>query len=237
MGISAGLKISSIIGVGICALLGGAVAPANASVLTFSSDTSAFWLPDTYGDRIGSQAAPSGWSYGGAENTPNVEMSYTTIPAGIDFAVYGTGYGNLDRGLGHGPYDVDSLLTFTPDANWYVKLDSFEIASWSAGAPYDTIINLSDDNGLVWSWSGSVPYVDGSGNPTHLTFTPNAWGVVGALKLSINNLGSTGLDNIHFSQGLSPVPLPAAAWLFGSALLGLGWARRFRRQSREALIA
>ncbi|MBK7728737.1 MAG: VPLPA-CTERM sorting domain-containing protein [Gammaproteobacteria bacterium] len=36
---------------------------------------------------------------------------------------------------------------------------------------------------------------------------------------------------------LTAVPLPAAAWLFGSALLGLGWAKRSRRQQQEVLCA
>jgi len=35
----------------------------------------------------------------------------------------------------------------------------------------------------------------------------------------------TGLINVS-AFGTSVVPIPAAAWLFGSALLGLGWMRR-----------
>ena len=31
-----------------------------------------------------------------------------------------------------------------------------------------------------------------------------------------------------YSLGASVVPIPAAAWLFGSALMGLGWMRRKR---------
>ena len=52
-------------------------------------------------------------------------------------------------------------------------------------------------------------------------------------------LSTTGIGNqTNFDQiGLTAVPLPAAAWLFGSALLGLGWTKRSRRQSQEALIA
>ena len=52
-------------------------------------------------------------------------------------------------------------------------------------------------------------------------------------------LSSLGIGNqTNFDQiSLTAVPLPAAAWLFGSALLGLGWTKRFRRQSQEALIA
>jgi hypothetical protein len=36
------------------------------------------------------------------------------------------------------------------------------------------------------------------------------------------------MELTDFSQtfGLTNVPIPAAAWLFGSALAGLGWVRR-----------
>ncbi len=45
-----------------------------------------------------------------------------------------------------------------------------------------------------------------------------------------------GLDLPEFETGAwlyKPVPLPAAAWLLGSALLGLGWLKRLRGQFRH----
>ena len=56
-----------------------------------------------------------------------------------------------------------------------------------------------------------------------------------SIRLSKNTHGTT--HSSFDSVSLTAVPLPAAAWLFGSALLGLGWTKRFRRRSRDALIA
>ena len=86
-----------------------------------------------------------------------------------------------------------------------------------------------------------------SGTPTQggwttvtLNYTFNALlnpGLEGKfLALRLSSLGSGNQTNYDLIS-LTAVPLPAAAWLFGSALLGLGWTKRFRRQSREALIA
>jgi len=47
----------------------------------------------------------------------------------------------------------------------------------------------------------------------------------GSLHIFINNIGSTGIDNLNFAQ--VAVPMLAALWLFGSGLLGLiGVARK-----------
>ena len=37
--------------------------------------------------------------------------------------------------------------------------------------------------------------------------------------------------NCTFTRTVSPVPLPAAAWLFGSALAGLGFVRKYKRRT------
>ena len=55
----------------------------------------------------------------------------------------------------------------------------------------------------------------------------------GKINLSPFVTHHTSFDTIS----LTAVPLPAAAWLFGSALLGLGWARRSRLQQQEVLCA
>ena len=63
------------------------------------------------------------------------------------------------------------------------------------------------------------------GTWTTVTFD-DAWSNVHAVTFSLNvsQVGTIGvaLDNIV----VDVVPIPAAVWLFGSALLGLGWLRR-----------
>ena len=57
----------------------------------------------------------------------------------------------------------------------------------------------------------------------------NTWGplsfigISGISKLEINLRGSGAIDNLSYNV----VPVPAAAWLFGTALLGfIGFSRR-----------
>ncbi len=71
------------------------------------------------------------------------------------------------------------------------------------------------------------------------TATNATLGLGDFLKVRFAGLsGGSGTHQTNFDNfSLTAVPLPAAAWLFGSALLGLGWTKRFRRQSQDALIA
>ncbi len=95
---------------------------------------------------------------------------------------------------------------------------------------------LADGNVLASATSGTptqggwipiqIAYSAGLGDPL--------LGKLLTLRLSGLALG----NQANFDQiSLTAVPLPAAAWLFGSALLGLGWTKRSRRQSQDALIA
>ncbi len=209
----------------------GTAGTATASVLTFSGPTYSY-VPQEYGDRIGSLGAPTDWSYGGTPDTPNVVVDYQPDSGSVNTWI--SGYGDLDNALGHDAFDVSTKLVFTPDDGFDVWLGRFEIAGWFG--PFDTEIEISDStNDVLWSWQGAVPYYEDDGSPTHITFSPQKWGV-GAVTLSVNNIGSTGLDNIVFTQTggdttLSPVPIPAAAWLFGSALFGLVFARGHRQRA------
>ncbi|MEM1152957.1 MAG: hypothetical protein AAGI44_02385 [Pseudomonadota bacterium] len=54
----------------------------------------------------------------------------------------------------------------------------------------------------------------------------------GTYELAIGGLGVAGPYDYTLSGDVSPVPLPAAAWLFGSAVLGLSLVSRRRRQMR-----
>ncbi len=71
-------------------------------------------------------------------------------------------------------------------------------------------------------------FVPGTGGNTA---TYNTWdrlffsGITGIQKLEINLRGSGAIDNLSYN--VSIVPVPAAVWLFGTALLGfIGLSRR-----------
>jgi hypothetical protein len=74
----------------------------------------------------------------------------------------------------------------------------------------------SNNYGLGLNWQGSLS---------------NAGGNI-ALEVGMTSAGSYEIDLSNFSQRflasgtISAIPVPAAVWLFGSALAGLGWFRR-----------
>ena len=66
----------------------------------------------------------------------------------------------------------------------------------------------------------------------------NTPGLDDPLTIRLSKLTTAATHHTSFDTiSLTAVPLPAAAWLFGSALLGLGWARRSRLQQQEVLCA
>lgn len=75
---------------------------------------------------------------------------------------------------------------------------------------------LFDDNGCG-SADGSF---SGSGYLEAGTYNLNAFAAM------YSGGSSSGGSNSNFNASFSAVPIPAAVWLFGSALAGLGWLRR-----------
>ena len=67
--------------------------------------------------------------------------------------------------------------------------------------------------------SRTVPIETGSFQT--ITFDP-AWANLERLEMFNDGSAVLSLDNI----AINVVPIPAAVWLFGSALAGLGWLRR-----------
>lgn len=80
------------------------------------------------------------------------------------------------------------------------------------------------------------PTADWSSYEWNTTLGPDvAGGVTLQLKTSCGPVEGCGVnayfDNITITTDVAPVPLPAAAWLFGSALLGLGGLAKKRRNA------
>lgn len=69
--------------------------------------------------------------------------------------------------------------------------------------------------------SGSIGYFDL--NILSLLEVGSAYQVNGSMS---NFLGDYTFDKAQLNVDYSPVPVPAAVWLFGSAIAGLGFARR-----------
>ncbi|MDJ0928233.1 MAG: VPLPA-CTERM sorting domain-containing protein [Gammaproteobacteria bacterium] len=104
------------------------------------------------------------------------------------------------------------------------SLDFFDIESGESNDDginaFDMVI-MADNGGPMPIGTWGVPATGGD----------NTWGsvdlddVFGVRQLDIVLFGSGAIDNIRFTV----IPVPAAAWFFGSALLGLmGFRRRLR---------
>jgi hypothetical protein len=105
-------------------------------------------------------------------------------------------------------------------------IDFFDIEAAENNQNPNSEIRLYDANGLEiqpGNW-----FVPGTGGD-------NMWGqldfgaIEGVRSFIIELNGSGAIDNIRYMQMTTPppaVPLPASAWLFGSAVGLLGWVRR-----------
>ena len=117
--------------------------------------------------------------------------------------------------------------------------------STQAGTPYELQFDLLNDKGIssdpatvqfkvsfggqdVLGGNPSLPIFGGPGFPfTHYDFILTALSNAAVLQFSGLDLDAPGgftLDNV--SVQAAPVPAPAAIWLLGPALGGLGFARR-----------
>ena len=117
---------------------------------------------------------------------------------------------------------VTTLIDSTPEVqtvSYWIYNDLDSTAGISVGA-------------LVDSWS----FVDilGTGTQSHTTWlAASLVGTQYVLKMMASGLGAAEGS----TSQISAVPLPAAAWLFGSALLGLGALRRKQKAGNSEMAA
>ncbi|MGI9290510.1 MAG: VPLPA-CTERM sorting domain-containing protein [Gammaproteobacteria bacterium] len=117
----------------------------------------------------------------------------------------------------------------------FVSADLFvQIASNTNGLDFTTMtdsFDASGDSGGLQRWqmdASILPLVD----PGDLFGTP--WTESSSFSLNIQNTlqaftdanGESAWIQKKITLAVSEVPVPAAVWLFGSALMGLGWMRR-----------
>jgi hypothetical protein len=123
-------------------------------------------------------------------------------------------------------YQSGTELQWCPDCTMSMALasgDAFDLSS-VALAPWDTatvtITGFLQAGGTVSQTVNlSSPFI-------FLTVNfDSAWADLDYVEFSSDNgLSPTAIDNIAITT--TAVPVPAAVWLFGSALAGLGWMRR-----------
>ena len=89
-----------------------------------------------------------------------------------------------------------------------------KLESWTAGA----VINDTGDIHFAAA--------DSNWNTYSQSYTFDASATHMKVVLVGTNAGEVGFDNVYIDAGVTAVPVPAAAWLFGSALAGLVAVRR-----------
>ncbi len=159
----------------------------------------------------------------------------TNDGAGTYFAQAGSNFGGMGESIYEG-----ALWNF----NFYIDIDSptETIADYDITLFYDfdpafdngpvglgtvnltaglgAITHFEDSQNLMFgSFATAVP---GVVSPPGGAFDPNALGEYN-FAISVSQ-GGWGVENVRMD--VQVVPVPAAVWLFGSALAGLGWMRR-----------
>lgn len=165
-----------------------------------------------------------------------------------DFS-HSSGYGGIgyqDTGyFGLGYYDS---LNGVADVMWNVAVTSSDVGQTFSLTPGSNGFYLLSQN-LTNGIDEDLAYGDGEANASDLYFHDMESDLFGTNPdfsgLTITNIDLI-INNITFDQYLNgqgnewtdvfydvtyvvtatTVPIPAAAWLFGSALAGLGWLRR-----------
>ncbi len=159
---------------------------------------------------------------------------YSTSVSGVGTTITASGGNNLayykfllapsaTHGIGHsGGADAalqigESLyVTFTQD----VVVNSLTFGAWDGA-----------DHGAKATVGGnSITFNSGSNATGNYTFNGLGLSVLAGQTMSINALS---LGSVFTLRGMdvTPVPVPAAAWLFASAIGGLFSARRLRRKA------
>lgn len=176
----------------------------------------------------GSQACSNGGnisqSYGDSANIDVVWDSNLSAAGNQNFFWWSTGYsGQTD--IAYNTSGQVGAIDLRPAAGFQVTLNSFDIGAWLS-VNRTTQVSIQDANGLIYFSSGSITF-----NSLQLF---NFNGITSANGIRIN-LGpdafNTGIDNINFTVSpinVNTVPVPAAAWLFGSALFGLFGLRKHK---------
>jgi len=118
-----------------------------------------------------------------------------------------------DRALFHGP---TATMTVANEAAVPFALHSFDYRTGLAGLSSVTITGFYAAGGTISTTLDADETFD-----TYLFDA--AWAGLDSFVIGATSTGTpAGIDNLV----VSAIPVPAAVWLFGSALAGLGWLRR-----------
>jgi len=141
----------------------------------------------------------------------------------IDF--WSTGYGDLVNVAFASSTGFLAEISFTPDAGYGVRLNSFDLAGWPLADYADQPLVIYDANyNVLVNYS---PLDVAGANGTHTFVAPNLTHF-GTIHIQFSNTWNVGIDNVNFDQ-LSAVPEPSTiASAAFAAVAGLVVLRRRR---------
>ena len=200
---------------------------AYATVLTF--DNSPSTIPYDYGSRVDA----SGVDVGGRTNfnlthgeTPNVAVqmftaNYSDWSQQTNLYLWGGGYADLTNVAYHN-FGQGARFIFTADAQYYVRLHSFQMGGYFGDRTLPFLQVLVDGNPVFTQTNVAI-----SGSTANtFSFDPNV--VKGSvIEIRFGNDWNIAIDNIGFSQEL--IPEPASITLLVGGLAGLALRRRNKK--------
>jgi hypothetical protein len=136
------------------------------------------------------------------------------------------------------PHDVGDQAGATAAATQIALALNEDVSIGGSGSPVVLTVGTGQLEVLV-PWRFDVAACNGDIGGTQGTCAQNAipgppfgagtWGILGIGDQEIQS--TLTVDFARFAPAAPVVPIPAAAWLFGSALGMLGWVRRRARQA------
>ena len=176
-----------------------------------------------------------GWTAGGSGlygtwDPADAKFNSNPLPHGLQVAYFYTGNASIEQTTAE---TLQAGYTYTLSASVGARNDTTAF-TFGGGK-----IELLAGTNVIATASTATTQTLGTWVLAQLVFTATGanpyLGQQLSIRLSKVNPGTThtSFDNVT----LTAVPLPVAAWLFGSALLGLGWARCSRSRQQEVLAA
>ncbi len=209
---------------------------ASATVLTFDFGGGNYSaIPQAYGDNVTSTTMGA-YSYGGDGGfTPNIQLAYAGDSV-ANLTLWTTDFNDLTNVINNETDgDTGFTITFAADAGYNVSLTSLDMGNYQSTVLTLPDFTITNGSGATLFSQSNIALTEDASSHTIFDFGTSGL-VANELILHIDTTGlggssdNVGLDNIQFSQ-VSAVPLPAAAWLFGSGLLGLIGLRKLKKST------
>jgi len=150
----------------------------------------------------------------------------STTPGLQNVLYWGAGYETLPSVAYSQNSSVGMSITFDPAPGFTVTLFGFDLAPYANRAVNTAATIREIGGGLVFSQTYAPLSTAGVTTETGL------WSSTSGLVLEFAApFWNAGVSNIRYevaptSGGTTPIPIPAAGWLMGAALIGLGAIRR-----------